>query len=661
MRERDMVIGTGIVENSRPIELPCPALPGEQLHESSSHHDSVAFSGDDPKVKEWTLLFYNAGYGSESKMCTSTLVDLEKVGSDENTNVVVMNYRTPWFLEKITGQHRSFNGARTYYVTKNTAASASKMLKYLPMETRNLARFLESGPSDITSPVIKYHPEDINMGDGETLKNFLIENMKKYPAKHYGVILSGHGAAFGGSMIVHKPEGRIKNEQLAQVFRDVARETGRPIEFVDMNTCFSANLESLYPLKDCASTVVASESVVFAATQPFSRALADLQQGIKEGRDIHSKELAGLVIEESRRQPLGNLYTETLSAIDMKKLAPVADAVKNLQKAIIENVEPERVREAYQKCLKIDYSSIPRQIYVTDIGSFADEISRCTDSALVHETAKNLKKAIGECVIDEQHALPAKESLTSRLFHLLTGKQKDWSNLSGISIYYDDDANHPDSRLDQIQKTEYAANSNTEEFLKYLSRASEEEKALRSPLKKGMDGLKEMHAQSLQYLSRKTGVHQGIVSFAEHGMVSAAMWLTFRACAGAGIPLYPLIFGTLLGSKGVLNIFSGIKGCTETVPTADKGVKEKEAVIEHVSKAAMGVAMGAFGLYLLKILPPSAAWPAAIAAIAIRGGKMIANALVHRQERMGFREEVNRFTRMSGAEKLDQLCLQNKF
>ena len=63
-------------------------------------------SPDAAEPKDWTLLFYNAGHADESKMCTQALLDLQRTGTDEHTNVVVMNHRSPWLPEKLLGVTR---------------------------------------------------------------------------------------------------------------------------------------------------------------------------------------------------------------------------------------------------------------------------------------------------------------------------------------------------------------------------------------------------------------------------------------------------------------------------------------------------------------------------------------------------------------------------
>lgn len=623
---------------------------------SSTEADSVSLGS--PKEKEWTLLFYNAGYGCESKMSTANLLDLERRGSDENTNVVVMNYRSPWFLERFTGKNSQFLGTSTYYVTKQ-ASYAPPLSGLLPSNARSLAEFLATSPKSIGSEVIEKHPGTVNMGEKETLERFLIDNMKRYPARNYAVIMSGHGAAFGGSMIVHNPEGRIRNEELASVLKNVENETGHRIDLLNMNTCFSANIESVYPLRSGVKTMVASESTVFGATQPFSKVLADLQGALKEGRKISARELAALFVEESHRQPLGSVYTETMSAFDMEKVGKVADSINGLQKILMnEGVDPGVIARAMKESARLSYSSIPRETSLTDIGSFADKITELTGSERVREKASELKDSLKECVFAEKHARNHNEGLLERALHNVTGELQKGSDYSGLSVYYDEDALDPDSRLDQIVKTDYSRDVNAAEFLKYVSRDAESKKQERSFIQRTRDGLGRKHSDLLQSLSKKSGIHQSFLSLGERLGIGVGMMTAFRLLGAAGIPVYPICFGTLFSVKGIVNAFNGFVDATKANNDKIGETDRKEAIVNNIGKGALGLAMSTFGLYLLGILPGAVAWPAAIAAVAIRGGKELAKLILSRDEIKTFREEARRFSEMSIGEKIGSIGIK---
>ncbi|MEW6283877.1 MAG: clostripain-related cysteine peptidase, partial [Candidatus Eremiobacterota bacterium] len=434
-----------------------------------------------PRVREWTVLCYNAGHRDESKMCTSSLVDLERVGSDDSVQIVAMNYRSPWLLEGVTGFNQDYRGARTYAVERHEHREKAGLLtRLLPADFRAAARFMLNSPRDLRSPVLE-RQRLVNMGEAGTLKRFLLENMARYPARRYAVILSGHGAAFGGQMIVHSPEGRISNEALGKTLDEVAAALGRKIDLVNLNTCFGANLETLYPLRRSVETVVASQDLVFAATQPLARVMESLQA--VQGR-LDGAELGRLCVGEARRQPLGGLFTGTLSAVDMGKLEAVTTAVNSLQQAVLdEGVPPATLKEAYEASLRFTYSNRPRRVDLTDAGSFARELSRRVESPAVHGAAQDLQRALKDCVLAEQHADAAQETLLSKgIRFLLRRPTPGPRELSGLTLYLDPDANHPDSRLDQIVKTEYASAVNAQPFLRWMGRAAEEERARRGPV-----------------------------------------------------------------------------------------------------------------------------------------------------------------------------------
>jgi hypothetical protein len=493
----------------------------------------------------------------------------------------------------------------------------------------------------------------MHMGDKETFRQFLLENMKRFPARHYAVVMSGHGAAFGGSMIVHNPEGRIRNDELAEVLNDVNAKTGAAIEVLNMNTCFSANTETLSPLRNTVKNVIASESTVFGATQPFSKVIADLEQSLKAGKQLSGKDLATLFVEEARRQPLGSINVETLSAFDMDKFGTVMDSIRALQTALMdENIAPSVIGKAMRESSRIDYSSFPRQEYLTDIGSFAETIARQTDSKKVRNAAYTLRKSLMECVYAEEHGNNASEFITSRILQMLMHGDKDKQGLTGLTVYYDDKALEPESRLDQIQKTSYAKEVNAEAFLTYVGKNAENEKSKRSLLEKARDGFQRLHTDIRQKLSKATGIHHSFLSIGERIAVGIETLLAFRTLGAAGIPAYPAIFGSLFLIKGVTGAFKGLKDALALSREKKLDTAKKELIVDNNAKGALSLAMGTFGLYLLSVLPSTVAWPAALAAVAIRGGKEIARLIIKRDDYHSFREETQHFEAMTTEEKL---------
>jgi Clostripain family len=601
--------------------------------------------------KEWTVLFYNAGHNDEAKMCTYSLDRLETVGSDENTNLVVMNHRRRWVGDQLLGRFAQYDGTKTHYVTKTEPEAQPLWEKALPEDAQVLSILARSGPHKIDSPVIQEHPDNPNMGDPATLKKFILDNMKRFPAKRFAVVLSGHGAAFQGQMIVHSPEGRMSNDQLGEVFEQVTAETGRKIDLLNMNTCFSANMESVFPLRNSADAIVASESTVFAATQPLAEGVSDLQQAIREGHDVDGKQFAKLVVERARRQPLGNLLTPTLSALDPGAFKPLAESVKNLQDTLMEQrVEPALLKKCLEESVKFNYSSIPRDINVTDLGSFAHNVAKNIDNKASQEAAQTVVENLTRCVLAEQHAEHSKESLSTKGLRLLLGAETKLDGATGLTIYYDHDVNN-DSRLHKIEGSEYAETNKPGEFMRYISQATEAEREALPAYQKKLKGLAETHSKWKRRTSAKIPIPKAL-DVAETVAMTAASIATFSTLSKMGIPAGDVLFGTYFTGRGAYDIGTGAVGLAKNISSGDFSPAKKEEMIDQGAKVAIGACMGAFGLSMLGLVPDSVAWPVCLGALGTRVGKEVVKLAVRKPEFNYHRNEAKEYDASSAAEKL---------
>src|SRR5690606_24759081 len=98
--------------------------------------------------REWTVLVYNAGTASAGMNCTHNLLDMERVGSDEYTQVVCMNGRSPWVPEQ-AGLWRDYTGARTYALGPGTGQPAPRT------ELGQAWSFLKTSPAAVRSPLLE--------------------------------------------------------------------------------------------------------------------------------------------------------------------------------------------------------------------------------------------------------------------------------------------------------------------------------------------------------------------------------------------------------------------------------------------------------------------------------------------------------------------------
>lgn len=188
-----------------------------------------------PPVKEWTYLVYMNSDNNLYSFGFLNMMQMEKVGSSDQVNVVV----------QMDPQPRNLQTTR-YYVTKNPNAQQGK----------------------ITSQVVGQIGET-NMGDPKTLTDFLVWGAQNYPAKHYAVVVWNHGGGWVGVSYDDNPASHLTTPQVRQalegfnMFLSRSQSTGlrraRKVDLINFDACLMSTLEVAYELKDVANYLVASQ------------------------------------------------------------------------------------------------------------------------------------------------------------------------------------------------------------------------------------------------------------------------------------------------------------------------------------------------------------------------------------------------------------------
>lgn len=409
-------------------------------------------------AKQWTFLHYNAGQGQLAEIGTHALQQLESIGSDENTDVVALNYREHTPL----GRFEEYEGGRTYHVQKCKDAAAGG-------ELRSLVRCALTSPAALSSPELA-RPieagEAAKMSDPATLKAFLLDSMKRFPAQHFALAITGHGAAFQGQAITRGPEGRkaITNDQLGKVLREVREETGQGVDLVNLNTCYSANLETLYSLKDATKTVVASQDELAMGTQPFAQVLAEVQQQLSEGATVEPSDLGRLFVQHAARQPMHTVYSPTLTAVNTAALDALGESVAALQTKCQElGIRPGQVRECLEQAVGVDFAP---GVELTDIGSLAKILGERFPQ--LRETTGEVEKRLQEAVVAEQHSTPEQASRLAKLVRKLpgvVGPQKDLTGATGLTVFWNAQERE---RLALVEDSAYGRAHPVDAFMEYL-------------------------------------------------------------------------------------------------------------------------------------------------------------------------------------------------
>lgn len=171
--------------------------------------------------KQWTVLVYMNGDNDLAPHTFADLKEMHEVGSSLTVDIVVQQ------------DTDDDDGSRRYHVRK----------------AKNLA-----------SSLIATLPEQ-DSGDMQTLIDFLAFGVKKYPARHYLVIIWSHGTGYAGGISPDYSSGSqlsIAQLSTALEYLQYAHLQGRRIDIYASDACLMQSLEVIYALRQRARFIIGS-------------------------------------------------------------------------------------------------------------------------------------------------------------------------------------------------------------------------------------------------------------------------------------------------------------------------------------------------------------------------------------------------------------------
>lgn len=161
-----------------------------------------------------------------------------------------------------------------------------------------------------------------DMADPTTLQDFLAWGMRALPARHYVVVLGGHG---GGFMGVVEDAGRshlMPPDGVANALRQASRKP----DVLVMNACLMAQAEFADEMAPHAAILVGSQGREEGAGIPLGAALATLTPATTD------REAAEALVRAAAGAPQ---RTATLSALDLAEAPRLERALDGLGRAIL--------------------------------------------------------------------------------------------------------------------------------------------------------------------------------------------------------------------------------------------------------------------------------------------------------------------------------------
>jgi Clostripain family len=357
---------------------------GTPLNSSQPSDPSQSIVPSDTSgLPEWTIIYYS---DADDDILEEDMVydmnEMELVGSNAQMNIVVQ-------MDRAEGAYRG-DGDWT--------------------DTR---RFLVTQDADLehtASPVLESLGE-ANMGDPQTLLDFMTWAIQKYPAKKYALILSDHGGGWTGGFSDKQAGTELSMPQIVWAIDQAQQKMGgQKFEMIGFDACLMGMIEvygSLYPY---SNYMVASEEVIPATGWSYAAWLGQLAQNpAMSGREVSQAIVSTYISQDTafaRASDADIAEVEagtTLSAVESARIPDVIGAMNQFVSvmASIDQTEVAQAREYTRSYYSIFGEDVPSP-YI-DLENFADVLVHQSGDPAVTQAAEQLKIAISSAVLSEKH------------------------------------------------------------------------------------------------------------------------------------------------------------------------------------------------------------------------------------------------------------------
>jgi len=237
---------------------------------------AVPTDAQSPEVPEWTVMVYMSGDSSLSSNVAYDLDEMKRVASSESLNIVVLADRSGPFDTSI------------YRVNNSSLEEIS------------------------LNQVNSSWSDELNLGEAQTLIDFVYWGTANFPADNYILDLWGHGNGWEG--LCPDKDDTLTMEELGQAMKGIS-EAGITLNIVSIDACQMGMLETVYELRHSARYAIVSEKDVPVDGWPYDDVLSILVDDPSISSEEFGKQMIDAYIDWGL---LHSRYSLTASLIDLQ-------------------------------------------------------------------------------------------------------------------------------------------------------------------------------------------------------------------------------------------------------------------------------------------------------------------------------------------------------
>ena len=325
-----------------------------------------------PAEAEWTFVVYMAADNNLYSYGQDDLNEMKTVGSTADVNILVVYDGTT-------------NGdSRLYKVEQGSLTTLAS-------------------------------PGELNMGDGQTVRDHVTTLFNDYPAERYALVFWNHGSGWHEEdappvykSICQDGSDWLENDELDSAIAYVRSNTGAStIDLIGFDACLMQMIEIAYYLKDDGTVMVGSEETEGGDGWEYNVFLAQL---------VSQPTMAATILGEKIVDSFVAQPDATLSVLKLNQMNALASAVDALADELnaVGGISNGQVEDAlYDTLYFADWDYI-------DLSDFANEILDENISAAINTAATGVKNAVSSAV------------------HYYAYGYGGYSYARGVSIYFPD-------------------------------------------------------------------------------------------------------------------------------------------------------------------------------------------------------------------------------
>lgn len=277
--------------------------------------------------RNWTVMVYMGGDNNLSDAALFDLNEMEAVGSDDNMAIVAQ-------YEFSAGESPSLPSTMV-----NTT-----FRQYIENDN-NISSVNVSTAENIGN---------VNMGDEDSLSDFIEYAITNYPANNYALLIWSHGGGWKvakansrGAVVDDTSSSIMSLPDLADAVDSAETSTESHIAVINFDACLMGMYEVAYEFRGLTDYLVASEESIPGDGNPYDALLAAL----KVNPDSSASDLATLIVDSyyNYYSTQSRVQNTTISALDMSKIDSLDSAILGLASALMADATSLSVIQAAQE------------------------------------------------------------------------------------------------------------------------------------------------------------------------------------------------------------------------------------------------------------------------------------------------------------------------